>query len=163
MADALLCLVLILIAEFECFYWGIKQSTRSLCSSSIILMYQQCLMFFWSWAQPYRWQLTAYNRRWALLCAIKGPLPSCTISRLFMWHIGLQFVTVHGHVFNHDNKPPFVVVAAFSTRLLYCRPLCLHSAESSTLSFSFCPLTVPCYQGCTSNTIIQWMPWLKWV
>lgn len=51
-----------------------------------------------------------------LCCGHKRP--SCTISLLFMWHIGLQFVTVKGHVCYHDNKPSFVVAAGFPIKAI---------------------------------------------
>lgn len=108
-------------------------------------------------------QLAVYSG--AAVCPVvtKGSLPSCTIALLFMWHIGLWFVTVNGYIFYHDNKPPFVVAAAFSARLLYRRPLSPHSAEGLTPSFPFYPLTIPCYQRHTSNTVTYPVAQLEWV
>lgn len=53
-------------------------------------------------------------------------------------------VTVNGHVFYHDNKPPFVVAAAFFfARPLYCTPLSPPRAEGLTPSFPFIHWQLP--------------------
>lgn len=60
-----------------------------------------------------------YRRLCSVSCAPKRP--GCRINLLFGLHIGLQSVTVNGHVCYHNNKLSFVAAAGLPTQLLYSK------------------------------------------
>lgn len=91
--------------------------------------------------RPHRYQLT--EQRWSRCgCCKKARCPAVQ-SVFCLCDILDCSLSVDSHIFYHDNKPSFVVAAAFSTRPLYCRPVSPHSAEGLTPSSPFIHWLLP--------------------
>lgn len=133
-ADALL-FVLLISGEQNFrlffFYGGIKQSSG------------------WSWWRS----LTGVSSRGTTdgkWCCVSWkahrPAAQSVVCLCDIWDCSLSQST--GHVFYHSNKQPFVVVTAFSTGLLYCRPLCAYTAlRVWPLAFPFVRWQLPAPSG----------------